>query len=46
LADGLLPVGVGTPVQPGGDPFPDPSFGKPRTAFNPRQLQFSVKFSF
>ncbi|HEY1263538.1 MAG TPA: TonB-dependent receptor, partial [Terriglobales bacterium] len=25
---------------------PNPSFGKPRTALNPRQLQFTVKFSF
>jgi len=38
LADGLLPVGV-----PGS---PDTNFGRPRTMFNPRQLQFSAKFSF
>jgi hypothetical protein len=25
---------------------PNPSFGKPRTMLNPRQLQFAVKFSF
>jgi len=25
---------------------PNPSFGKPRTMMNPRQLQFAVKFSF
>jgi len=25
---------------------PNPSFGLPRTAFNPRQLQFSVRFTF
>ncbi len=25
---------------------PNPNFGVPRTAFNPRQLQFSVRFSF
>jgi outer membrane receptor protein involved in Fe transport len=38
LALGLLPV-----------PIPDsplPNFGKPRTVFNPRQLQFSLKISF
>ncbi len=46
VGDGLLPVGIGAPVQPGGDPFPNPTFGKPRTMFNPRQLQFSLKFSF
>ncbi|MBZ5548367.1 MAG: TonB-dependent receptor [Acidobacteriia bacterium] len=38
LSDGLLPVGI-----PGS---PNPTFGKPRTVFNPRQLQFSLKFSF
>jgi hypothetical protein len=38
LADGLLPVGVPN--------SPDTNFGKPRTMFNPRQVQFSVKFSF
>ena len=38
LGDGLLPVGI-----PGS---PNPNFGKPRTVFNPRQLQFSLKFSF
>ncbi|HXY50361.1 MAG TPA: carboxypeptidase regulatory-like domain-containing protein [Terriglobales bacterium] len=25
---------------------PNPNFGRPRTMFNPRQLQFSVKFTF
>jgi len=25
---------------------PNPLFGQPRTVFNPRQLQFSAKFSF
>ena len=30
----------------GGAPFPNPLFGTPRTMFNPRQLQFSAKFSF
>jgi len=38
VADGLLPVGIPN--------SPDPTFGKPRTMFNPRQLQFSLKFSF
>ncbi|MGA7448346.1 MAG: TonB-dependent receptor [Terriglobales bacterium] len=38
LADGLLPVGIPN--------FPNATFGKPRTMFNPRQLQFSMKFSF
>jgi outer membrane receptor protein involved in Fe transport len=38
IADGLLPVGV--------PDFPDANFAKPRTMFNPRQLQFSLKFSF
>jgi outer membrane receptor protein involved in Fe transport len=44
LGDGLLPVGVG--IFNGTDYFPNPTFGKPRTMFNPRQLQFSLKFSF
>jgi outer membrane receptor protein involved in Fe transport len=38
LADGLLPVTV-----PG---TPNPVFGTPRTMLNPRQFQFSLKFSF
>jgi len=38
LGDGLLPVGV--------PDSPNAGFGKPRTVFNPRQLQFSLKFSF
>jgi hypothetical protein len=38
LADGLLPVTVPT--------NPNPAFGTPRTMLNPRQLQFSAKFSF
>jgi Carboxypeptidase regulatory-like domain len=38
LADGLLPVSV--PASP------NSTFGQPRTMLNPRQLQFSVKFSF
>jgi outer membrane receptor protein involved in Fe transport len=38
LSAGLLPVTI-----PGS---PNSSFGKPRTMFNPRQLQFSLKFSF
>ncbi len=38
LGDGLLPVGIPN--------SPNPNFGKPRTMFNPRQLQFSLKFSF
>jgi len=25
---------------------PDANFGQPRTVFNPRQLQFSLKFIF
>jgi outer membrane receptor protein involved in Fe transport len=29
-----------------GPPVPNPSFGTPRTMFNPRQLQFSVKLLF
>ena len=29
-----------------GPPVPNPLFGAPRTVFNPRQLQFSAKFSF
>jgi hypothetical protein len=29
-----------------GPPVPNPSFGAPRTMFNPRQLQLSVKYSF
>jgi outer membrane receptor protein involved in Fe transport len=38
LADGLLPVSVPT--------NPNPVFGTSRTMLNPRQLQFSAKFSF
>ena len=38
LSLGLLPVSI-----PGS---PNANFGKPRTVFNPRQLQFSLKFSF
>jgi hypothetical protein len=38
LNDGLVPVPI-----PGS---PNANFGKPRTMFNPRQLQFSLKFSF
>jgi hypothetical protein len=38
LADGLLPVGIPN--------SPNPIFATPRTMFNPRQLQFSAKFSF
>jgi len=30
----------------GGAPAPNPLFGTPRTMFNPRQLQFSAKFTF
>jgi hypothetical protein len=38
ITDGLVPVGI--------PPSPNPTFGLPRTMFNPRQLQFSLKFSF
>jgi outer membrane receptor protein involved in Fe transport len=38
LTQGLVPVAI-----PG---YPDQTFGKPRTVFNPRQLQFSLKFLF
>lgn len=31
---------------PAGPPVANPLFGTPRTMFNPRQLQFSAKFSF
>ncbi len=34
----------GCPV--GGPPVPNPLFGGPRTMFNPRELQFSAKYSF
>jgi hypothetical protein len=38
-------VSVGNcPVD--GAPIPNPLFGTPRTMFNPRQLQFSLKYSF
>jgi len=30
----------------GGAPIPNPLFGTPRTMFNPRQLQFSARFTF
>jgi hypothetical protein len=29
-----------------GPPVPDGDFGGPRTMFNPRQFQFSIKYSF
>jgi hypothetical protein len=29
-----------------GPPFPNPIFGAPRTMFNPRQFQLSLKYSF
>ncbi len=29
-----------------GPPFPNPNFGAPRTMFNPRQFQLSLKYSF
>jgi hypothetical protein len=38
--------GVNIPAQFGIPPVPNADFGKPRTMLNPRQLQFSVKFSF
>jgi hypothetical protein len=38
LAKGLLPVPI--------PPTPNPAFGTPRTVLNPRQFQFSAKFSF
>jgi outer membrane receptor protein involved in Fe transport len=38
LEDGLLPVGI--------PDAPNPVFGTQRTMFNPRQFQFSMKFSF
>jgi hypothetical protein len=31
---------------PGLPPVPNPGFGTPRTMFNPRQFQFSLKYSF
>ncbi|MBZ5665307.1 MAG: TonB-dependent receptor [Acidobacteriia bacterium] len=37
---------VTCPANNGGAPFPNPLFGTPRTMFNPRQLQFSAKFTF
>ncbi|HTR26762.1 MAG TPA: carboxypeptidase regulatory-like domain-containing protein [Terriglobales bacterium] len=37
---------VTCPQGNGGAPFPNPLFGTPRTMFNPRQLQFSAKFTF
>jgi hypothetical protein len=39
-------VKVSCPAGNGGAPFPNPLFGTPRTMFNPRQLQFSAKFTF
>ena len=38
LSQGMLPVSI-----PG---TPNPVFGRPRTMLNPRQVQFSLKFSF
>src|SRR5262249_41979253 len=38
LALGLIPVTIPN--------APNPVFGTPRTAFNPRQFQFALKFSF
>jgi hypothetical protein len=37
---------VSCPANNGGAPAPNPLFGTPRTMFNPRQLQISVKFTF
>jgi hypothetical protein len=37
---------VTCPAGNGGAPAPNPLFGTPRTMFNPRQLQFSAKFTF
>ncbi|HVO82166.1 MAG TPA: TonB-dependent receptor [Terriglobales bacterium] len=37
---------VTCPPNNGGAPTPNPLFGTPRTMFNPRQLQFSAKFTF
>ena len=37
---------VSCPAGNGGAPTPNPLFGTPRTMFNPRQLQASVKFTF
>jgi len=37
---------VACPANNGGAPAPNPLFGTPRTMFNPRQLQASIKFSF
>jgi len=40
------PAGVVVPPQFAVPPTPDSGFGLPRTMFNPRQLQFSAKFTF
>jgi outer membrane receptor protein involved in Fe transport len=40
------PAGVTVPAQFAVPPTPDADFGTPRTMFNPRQLQFSARFSF
>jgi hypothetical protein len=40
------PPTVPCPANNGGAPFPNPLFGTPRTMFNPRQLQFSARFTF
>jgi hypothetical protein len=37
---------VACPAGNGGAPIPNPLFGTPRTMFNPRQLQFSARFTF
>ena len=37
---------VSCPAGNGGAPAPNALFGTPRTMFNPRQLQFSAKFTF
>ena len=38
LSDGLVPVNIPA--------YPNANFGQPRTVFNPRQFQFSLKFTF
>jgi len=43
--EGNPPSFIGT-CPAAGPPFPNPAFGAPRTMFNPRQLQLSVKYSF
>jgi hypothetical protein len=45
ISRSIQSLGVGS-CPAAGPPVPNPGFGTPRTMFNPRQLQLSLKYSF